>query len=90
MDAAKLAGEYERNRDWGKAKSVYQERLKLVPEYPPAKAKLNEMMGRLGTAAKVSFEVDAAKGWQNTGVIGAARPTSHDSSRWFVDDCRRG
>jgi len=68
-DAGKLAGEYERNQDWGRAKSVYEEILKLVPEYPPAKAKLNEMMQRLGSAQRVTVDVDASKNWQNTGVV---------------------
>lgn len=85
-DATKLATEYERAQDWNKAKSVYQEILKLVPEYPPAKAKLEEMLSRLGTAKRVLIDVDAAKGWQNTGVIVlAGQPiTIRAAGRWTL------
>src|SRR5262245_46725909 len=42
--AEKLATEYERDKHFDKAKSVYKEILKLVPQHPPAKKKLAEMM----------------------------------------------
>jgi len=42
--AEKLANEYEGTKDWGKARAVYEEILKLVPQYPNANAKLAEMI----------------------------------------------
>src|SRR5690349_20648079 len=42
--AEKLANEYEGTKDWGKARAVYEEILKLVPQYPNANAKLTEMI----------------------------------------------
>ncbi len=67
-EAAKLASEYENKQDFDKAKVVYQEILKLVPSYEPAKLKLNELMQREATASRATFDVDAREEWQNTGV----------------------
>lgn len=66
--AEKLATEYENTKDWGKARDVYQEILKLVPQYPPAQAKLADMIRRESEAKHVVFNVKADEGWQDTGV----------------------
>lgn len=66
--AEKLALEYETAKDWGKARDVYQEILKLVPQYPPAQAKLADMIRRESEAGHVVFHVKADEGWQDTGV----------------------
>ena len=66
--AEKLATEYENTKDWGKARDVYQEILKLVPQYPPAQAKLADMIRRESEAKHVVFNVKADQGWQDTGV----------------------
>jgi hypothetical protein len=66
--AEALAQEYERDKEFGKAKDVYQEILKLVPQYPPARAKLGELTKHEATADRATFVVQANKTWQDTGV----------------------
>jgi len=68
-EAEKLAGEYERDRDWDKAKDVYNEILKLVPQYTTAQEKLNAIKLREATANTESMEVSAKKDWQYAGII---------------------
>lgn len=68
-EAEKLAGEYERDRDWDKAKDVYSEILKLVPQYSAAQDKLNAIKLREATASTDSMEVSAKKDWQYSGII---------------------
>lgn len=66
--AEKLGKEYESDKDWSKARSVYEEILKLVPQYPPAQAKLAEMLSHERAAKSTSFMVQANEGWQDTGI----------------------
>ena len=66
--AEKLANEYEGTKDWGKARAVYEEILKLVPQYPSANAKLTEMIQREAGAQKTVVNVKADAAWQDTGV----------------------
>jgi hypothetical protein len=66
--AETLAKEYESDKDWGKARAVYEEILKLVPQYAPASAKLTEMLGRESTAKLATISVKADAGWQDTGI----------------------
>src|SRR5688572_11242931 len=61
--AESLAKEYEGDKNWGKARTVYEEILKLVPQYGPATAKLTEMLQRESTAKVASFSVKANEGW---------------------------
>ena len=68
-EAEKLAGEYERDREWDKAKDVYGEILKLVPQYTTALDKLNAIKQREATANVDSMEVSAKKDWQYSGII---------------------
>jgi hypothetical protein len=68
-EAEKLAGEYERDREWDKAKDVYGEILKLVPQYTTAQEKLNAIKMREATANVDSTEVSAKKDWQYSGII---------------------
>src|SRR5690606_24506634 len=67
--AEKLATEYENGKEWGKARDVYQEILKLVPQYPPAQAKLADMIRRESEARHIVFTVKANEGWQDTGIV---------------------
>lgn len=66
--AETLAKEYEGGKDWGKARTVYEEILKLVPQYASASAKRDEMLSREATAKTVLFNVKANDGWQDTGI----------------------
>ena len=66
--AEKLANEYEGTKDWGKARAVYEEILKLVPQYPSANAKLAEMIQREAGAQKTTVTVKADAAWQDSGI----------------------
>jgi len=66
--AETLAKEYEGDKDWGKARAVYEEILKLVPQYASASAKRAEMLGRESTAKVVLINIKANEGWQDTGI----------------------
>jgi len=68
LRAQKLATEYERKKDYEKAKVVYGEILKLTPKYKAVRAKLEALIEREATARKALFTVAADKGWQNTGI----------------------
>jgi len=67
-DAEKLAGEYEKGRDLDRAKSVYEEILKLVPQYESARAKLEAIKSKEASAERALFTVKANLGWQDTGI----------------------
>jgi hypothetical protein len=66
--AEKLAKEYEGDKDWGKARAVYEEILKLVPQYASANAKLTEMIQREAGAQKTLVTVKADADWQDSGI----------------------
>jgi hypothetical protein len=66
--AETLAKEYEGDKDWGKARAVYEEILKLVPQYGPASTKLAEMLSRESSAKVANISVKANEGWQDTGI----------------------
>jgi len=66
--AMNLGDEYEKTKDWGKARAVYEEVLKLVPQYPNANTKLAEMIQREAGAQKVSVNVKADAAWQDSGI----------------------
>ncbi len=66
--AEKLGKEYEAGKEWGKARNVYEEILKLVPQYPPAQAKLAEMLQHERGAQSATVTVQANEGWQDTGI----------------------
>jgi hypothetical protein len=66
--AETLAKEYEGDKDWGKARAVYEEILKLVPQYASANTKRDEMLSREATAKTVIVNIKANDGWQDTGI----------------------
>ena len=53
---------------WTKARVVYQEILKLTPNYKNAQTKLAAIRQREANAEVASMRVQANKGWQKTGV----------------------
>lgn len=65
----KLAADYERGDQAEKARACYEEILKLVPEYGPAKEKLGRLLERELTAERKVMDVHANREWQDTGVI---------------------
>lgn len=66
--AEKLGDEYARKKDWEKARVVFGEVLKLVPNYKPAVEKLKVINGELSNANKKMIVVEAREGWQDTGI----------------------
>lgn len=67
--AERLARDFEKARQYDKARTCYEQILKLVPGYPAAEAALAKLHEREATAARRSLDVLANKGWQDTGVI---------------------
>lgn len=70
-DAEKLAIEYERDREYERAKAVYSEILKLVPQYQTARDKLAALRDMENFSDKLEFNLRAEKSrdWQDTKVI---------------------
>jgi hypothetical protein len=66
--AEKLGKEYEGSKDWGKARAVYEEILKLVPQYKPAAERLAAMREHEANAQTATINVKATEGWQDTGI----------------------
>jgi len=66
--AEKLAQEYEHNKELDKALDVYQEILKLVPQYPPARSRYQELKKLEATANKATITIKANEAWQDTGI----------------------
>lgn len=74
-NAEKLALEYEGKKEYDKALACYQEILRVIPQYAPAQRKVEEFSQRFATANKGTFEVQANKPWQDTGVrVVAGKP----------------
>lgn len=67
--ADRLAMEYEKAGEYEKARDVYVEVLRLVPNYPPAMEKLQRIHEQESTAERVVLDVFADRPWQDTGVI---------------------
>lgn len=67
--AEKLAADYERADDDPRARAVYQEILKLVPNYGPAEERLEKIRQREATAERAVVDVHANRPWQDTGVM---------------------
>lgn len=67
-DAEKLAKDYEASGKSEQARAVYLEILKIVPNYKPAKDKLEQYQEKEATADKKSVDIFASKGWQETGI----------------------
>jgi hypothetical protein len=66
--AEKLGKEYEGAKDWGKARAVYEEILKLVPQYKPAAERLSAMREYEANAQTATLQIKATEGWQDTGI----------------------
>lgn len=69
LGAEKLAQEYERDKDFEKAKVVYQAILKLVPNYPKAEQGLQEAKQAQISVDKKVLDIQANREWQPTGVL---------------------
>lgn len=69
--------EYERDEDWDRAKSVYQEIVKLVPQHTGAQTKLKMLRAMENNANVEQFRVQANKDWQDTYIdVVAGKPVT--------------
>ena len=66
--AEKLAEEYEKGKQYDKAKASWEEIARLVPEYAKAKQMVEAYNQREAVADKKTVEIQANKDWQDTGV----------------------
>lgn len=66
--AEKLAVEYERKKDFGKAREVYESLVRLVPKYGAAEAGLNRILANQRAQDRKIASVLANKGWQDSGA----------------------
>jgi hypothetical protein len=67
-EAEKLAVKYEKEKSWSKAKDCYEQILKLVPQYLPAKAKVEQLLLMEATAQNHVVVLAANEKWKDTGI----------------------
>ncbi|HZZ71223.1 MAG TPA: hypothetical protein VFE24_03165 [Pirellulales bacterium] len=67
--AERLGEEFDKAKQYDKAKACYEEINRLVPEYAKAKQMIEVYNQRESTADKKSIEIQANKDWQDTGVV---------------------
>jgi tetratricopeptide (TPR) repeat protein len=67
--AEKLAGEYERKKQYEEAREVYEAMIRLVPKYADAEAALDRILKMQTMKDRKITEVQAADGWQDTGAV---------------------
>ena len=66
--AEKLAAEYERKKQYGQAREVYESLVRLVPKYGAAEAGLKRMLNQQSQQDKKVTKVSASQGWQDSGA----------------------
>ena len=82
----KLAGEYEKKGELEKARHCYEQVIRLVAQYTPAKEKLDGVRTRESTAERKVVDIFANKEWQDTGItVGEGKPVSIKASgQWKI------
>ena len=68
VKAEKLASEYERKKQFSKAREVYESLVRLVPKYSSAEEGLNRMLGSQSRQDRKLMEVMANQSWQDSGA----------------------
>lgn len=66
--AEKLAGEYERRKQYDKAREVFEAMARLVPKYPNADAGVKRMLQLQSMKDRKLVKVQASDGWQDSSV----------------------
>lgn len=66
--AEKLAGEYERKKQYDKAREVFEAMARLVPKYSEAEAGVKRMLQMQSMQDRKLVKVQATGGWQDSGV----------------------
>ena len=68
VKAEKLAGEYERKKQYDKAREVFEAMVRLVPKYPEADAGVKRMLQMQSMKDRKVIKVEATGGWQDSGA----------------------
>lgn len=63
-----MAVEYERKKDFDKAREVYESLVRLVPKYGAAEAGLNRILANQRAQDRKLANIFANKAWQDSGV----------------------
>lgn len=66
--AEKLAVEYEKKKQFDRAREVYESLVRLVPKYDNAEAGLKRILNAQAVADRKVAEVYASRSWQDTGA----------------------
>lgn len=66
--AEKLAGEYERKKQFERAREVYESMVRLVPKLPEAEAGVQRIMQMQSLKDRKLAQVSATEGWQDSGA----------------------
>lgn len=69
VKAEKLAGEYERKKQYDKAREVFEAMNRLVPKYPDAEAGVKRMLQMQSMQDRKLTKVQASSGWQDSGAV---------------------
>ena len=69
LHAEKLAADYIKNDQFDKARTCYEEIVRLVPSYAKGKQGLEEIKQRQATFMRANVSIYANKGWQDTGIV---------------------
>ncbi len=68
VKAEKLAVEYERKKQFDKAREVYESMVRLVPNFAAAEAGLERILGNQRSQDRKLVTVEADQMWQDSGV----------------------
>jgi hypothetical protein len=90
-NAEKLADEYEKAKDFDRARSVYEEILKVVPNHARSQKKVEEYRAKEADAKRATVEIDASGGWQDSGVrlIEGKPVTIRATGSWTINVSRK-
>ncbi|MCC9608704.1 hypothetical protein LOC68_08935 [Blastopirellula sp. JC732] len=66
--AEDLGDEYARKQEWGKAKAVFTEILKLAPQYKTAQDKMDAINRNLIGSNRKTVTIAASGDWRDTGI----------------------
>lgn len=86
LKAEKLAVEYERKKQYDRAREVYESLVRLVPKYGKAEDGLANILKTQATQQRKLAEVSATREWQDSGAtIQQGMPVVFDvKGRWKV------
>lgn len=84
IETARLAQDYEKKQDTERARSCYEQILRVVPHHPGAEEALEKIRASELNAERKQVRISATEGPQNTGIdVIANRPiTIHAEGSW--------